>query len=203
MPRHSASSSGPAARWIAPSTPPPPSNDSLAALTMASTSRVTMLARRAWSLSIMRFSPTPIPAFPLRGKESCPSRDHKTVPSPSGGGLGWGWVYSLRVVSRRHPRVDDAYLARLHDLDCAAHRVVHRVERLDRAERHSALRARHRRDVDVGFRDPLPDPRVLGRPAARFGDVLLVALVVEVRAIVADDHEQRDAVMRSGPHRGV
>jgi len=35
--RHSASSSGPAARWMQPSTPPPPSRDSFAALTMAST----------------------------------------------------------------------------------------------------------------------------------------------------------------------
>src|SRR5262245_32470644 len=34
--RHSASSSGPAARWIAPSTPPPPSSELLAALTIAS-----------------------------------------------------------------------------------------------------------------------------------------------------------------------
>ena len=34
--RHSATSSGPAARWIAPSTPPPPSSVSLAALTSAS-----------------------------------------------------------------------------------------------------------------------------------------------------------------------
>src|SRR5206468_2666957 len=42
--RHSASSSGPAARWIAPSTPPPPRSDVLAALTMASTSSVVMSA---------------------------------------------------------------------------------------------------------------------------------------------------------------
>src|SRR4030088_1647853 len=40
--RHSASSSGPAARWIAPSTPPPPKSDVLAALTMASTPSVVM-----------------------------------------------------------------------------------------------------------------------------------------------------------------
>src|SRR5579871_586156 len=40
--RHSASNSGPAARWIAPSTPPPPSSERLAALTMASTSSVVM-----------------------------------------------------------------------------------------------------------------------------------------------------------------
>src|SRR5580693_5730343 len=42
--RHSASSSGPAARWIAPSTPPPPSKLRLAALTMASTASVVMSA---------------------------------------------------------------------------------------------------------------------------------------------------------------
>ena len=40
--RQAASSSGPAARWMAPSTPPPPSSDELAALTMASTSSAVM-----------------------------------------------------------------------------------------------------------------------------------------------------------------
>lgn len=43
--RHSASSSGPAARWMHPSTPPPPSRDSLAALTMASTGIFVMSLR--------------------------------------------------------------------------------------------------------------------------------------------------------------
>ena len=43
--RHSASSSGPAARWMAPSTPPPPSRLSLAALTMASTFMVVISFR--------------------------------------------------------------------------------------------------------------------------------------------------------------
>src|SRR5512143_3310376 len=42
IPRHSSSSRGPAARWMAPSTPPPPSSEVLAALTMASTSSVVM-----------------------------------------------------------------------------------------------------------------------------------------------------------------
>lgn len=37
-------SPGPAARWIAPSTPPPPSSEVLAALTMASTASVVMSA---------------------------------------------------------------------------------------------------------------------------------------------------------------
>src|SRR5215207_952604 len=39
---------GPAARWMAPSTPPPPRRDELAALTMASTGRVVM---SAWIIS--------------------------------------------------------------------------------------------------------------------------------------------------------
>src|SRR5208282_1732359 len=42
--RHSASNSGPAARWIAPSTPPPPSKVRFAALTIASTANVVMSA---------------------------------------------------------------------------------------------------------------------------------------------------------------
>ena len=41
--RHSARISGPPRRWIAPSTPPPPSSEELAALTMAST--------RCWVMS--------------------------------------------------------------------------------------------------------------------------------------------------------
>src|SRR3954452_18069205 len=40
--RHSARMSGPPLRWIAPSTPPPPSSDEFAALTMASTCSVVM-----------------------------------------------------------------------------------------------------------------------------------------------------------------
>jgi len=39
---HSARNCGPAARWIAPSTPPPPSKVRLAALTMASSASVVM-----------------------------------------------------------------------------------------------------------------------------------------------------------------
>src|ERR1700687_3861412 len=46
--RHSASSSGPAARWIAPSTPPPPSSEALAALTMASTISRVMSPSSTW-----------------------------------------------------------------------------------------------------------------------------------------------------------
>src|SRR6185295_5864206 len=54
--RHWSTNSGPAARWIAPSTPPPPSKDSLAALTIASTSsRVmspSMTSRRVMVLPV-------------------------------------------------------------------------------------------------------------------------------------------------------
>ncbi len=44
--RHSANNSGPAARWIAPSTPPPPSREVLAAFTIASTASVVMSSCR-------------------------------------------------------------------------------------------------------------------------------------------------------------
>src|SRR5579862_8794416 len=49
--RHSASRSGPAARWIAPSTPPPPSKLRLAALTMASTASIVMSATQISNLA--------------------------------------------------------------------------------------------------------------------------------------------------------
>ena len=42
--RHAARSSRPAARWIAPSTPPPPDSAALAAFTIASTASVVMSA---------------------------------------------------------------------------------------------------------------------------------------------------------------
>src|SRR6266568_8763660 len=45
MVRHSTTSSGPAARWIAPSTPPPPSSVVFAAFTIASTSSVVISPR--------------------------------------------------------------------------------------------------------------------------------------------------------------
>src|SRR6266446_3905378 len=45
--RHSSMIPGPPARWIAPSTPPPPRNPELAALTMASTCISTILPRRS------------------------------------------------------------------------------------------------------------------------------------------------------------
>src|SRR5436190_18774373 len=46
--RHAARISGPPARWMAPSTPPPPSSDELAAFTMASTACVVMSPRTIW-----------------------------------------------------------------------------------------------------------------------------------------------------------
>jgi len=50
--RHSASSSGPAARWIAPSTPPPPSSVRFAALTIAAASSVVMSATQMSSRAV-------------------------------------------------------------------------------------------------------------------------------------------------------
>src|SRR5215475_1600851 len=52
--------SGPPARWTAPSTPPPPASELLAALTMASTSRVVMSALR----SVIRPRPKARPSGP-------------------------------------------------------------------------------------------------------------------------------------------
>src|SRR5262249_12112519 len=55
---HSASNSGPAARWIAPSTPPPPSRVRLAAFTIASMGSVvisaTTISRTVFPISALR-----------------------------------------------------------------------------------------------------------------------------------------------------
>src|SRR5215208_3478346 len=56
--RHSASSSGPAARWIAPSTPPPPSRLSFAALTIASASESVVMSPW-WRVIVMTTNVTP------------------------------------------------------------------------------------------------------------------------------------------------
>ncbi|MGC4002123.1 MAG: hypothetical protein QM811_02815 [Pirellulales bacterium] len=42
--RHASSNCEPAARWIAPSTPPPPNSEEFAALTIASTDNMVMSA---------------------------------------------------------------------------------------------------------------------------------------------------------------
>ena len=57
---------------------------------------------------------------------------------------------------------------------------------VDRPEAERALRARQRRDVDVGIADALADPLVLDRPVAHARDALLVHFVVVERAIVGD-----------------
>ena len=53
-----------------------------------------------------------------------------------------------------------------------------------------------------GSRDALADPAVLDRPVAHARDALLVHFVVVERAVVGDDDQQRDAVVRRGPERG-
>src|SRR5882672_7698548 len=65
--RHSASNCGPAARWIAPSTPPPPSNELFAALTIASTSSLVMSVRvSSIRSSVLMFPSFDQHAFPFR-----------------------------------------------------------------------------------------------------------------------------------------
>ena len=48
-----------------------------------------------------------------------------------------------------------------------------------------------------------PIQRFSGRPIADAGDALLMQLVVEERAVVADHEQQGNAVMHRGPDRGV
>src|SRR5665811_1144491 len=69
--RHSASRRGPAARWIAPSTPPPPSKELLAALTIASTSSVVMSPSTACKEAPRRS------IFPTYSRRPTTCQDHR------------------------------------------------------------------------------------------------------------------------------
>src|ERR1700730_4529449 len=70
--RHSASNSGPAARWIAPSTPPPPSKVRFAALTIASTASVVMSATQISSRTVPTSAATSGWTFAIAGRLSRP-----------------------------------------------------------------------------------------------------------------------------------
>src|SRR6185436_15564618 len=68
--RHSFNNCGPAARWIAPSTPPPPRSELLAALTIASTAKLVISLWRA--LRVVTFDETR-PTTPNSQTSSVPS----------------------------------------------------------------------------------------------------------------------------------
>ena len=116
--RHSSSSSGPAARWIAPSTPPPPSSDSFAALTIASTASVVMSAVTT----------------SMRRRISCTAEFLA---------LEHDFVADARPAGRSMRRVDaDVLVGLAHD---RAHqgRVLRQI--VERVRDHHAARARHAR----------------------------------------------------------
>src|SRR5262249_17270823 len=71
-----------------------------------------------------------------------------------------------------------------------------------RSESLGTLRASHASEIDIGFRNALPDPAIFDWPVPHAGHTLLVQFVVEERAIVGNDDQQRNAVMRRGPNRG-
>src|SRR5262249_50360841 len=64
------------------------------------------------------------------------------------------------------------------------------------------LRPSESRTIDVGIGNALADPAVLRRPIADAGDTLLMQLIVEERTIVADDHQERNAIVHPGPQSG-
>src|SRR5262249_42560896 len=69
-------------------------------------------------------------------------------------------------------------------------------------ESNRSLRPPEPGTINIGIGDALADPAVLRRPIAQASDALLMQLVVEERTVVADDHQQRNAVMHRGPERG-
>src|SRR3954468_9775546 len=107
-----------------------------------------------------------------------------------------------RRIAGFDPYIDNGHLTVLDRrdrlLECR-----HQIARVnDGVEPDGALRFPQRRAIDVRIRDALADPTVLDRAVADAGDALLVQFVVEERAVVADDDEQRNAVMHRGPDRG-
>src|SRR5262249_21619801 len=79
----------------------------------------------------------------------------------------------------------------------------HQITALDHGiESHRPLRPPEPRTIDVGIGNALADPAVLGRPIADAGDALLMQLIVEERTVVADDYQERNAIVHRRPQRG-
>src|SRR5262249_44281468 len=121
---------------------------------------------------------------------------------------------SLFLGSPQHVRCGDCRIAGLApDID---HRHLARFDRADRhldgwnqiaglhhgIESNRPLRPAEPRTIDVGIGNALADPAVLWWPIADAGDTLLMQLIVEERTIVADDHQERNAIVHRGPERG-
>src|SRR2546426_5584362 len=105
------------------------------------------------------------------------------------------------IVAGSHARVDHANLAVEHCADALSDGLPELGGLGDRADALGPLSHREHGEVDVRLVDPLADPLVLDRPAPHAGDALLVRLVVVERAIVADDQETGNLVMRGRPQR--
>src|SRR5256885_7549796 len=110
-------------------------------------------------------------------------------------------VWSIFFTSRRrHTRLQGDWSSDVCSSDLSRRRLqLGEIGHGPDAER--ALRAGHRREVDVGLVDALADPLVLDRPAALVRHALLVELVVVEGAVVGNDEQARDAVVRGGPQR--
>src|SRR5262252_2974653 len=120
---------------------------------------------------------------------------------------------SLLLGSAQHGRGGDRRIAGLDpDID---HRHLARFDRGDRLlegwneiaglhhgiESNRPLRPAEPRTIDVGIGNALADPAGLRWPIAEAGDTLLMQLIVEERTIVADDYQERNAIVHRGPER--
>jgi len=98
-------------------------------------------------------------------------------------------------------RVDYGNAARAHTCDRVSKDVAQIADMLDGPESRRAERARMSSDVDRGSIDALSDPTPLNGSAALARNALLVEFVVEVRAIVDHEYEERNRIRRRGPDR--
>ena len=98
-------------------------------------------------------------------------------------------------------KVDHANAALLEHVHALRDRGARVFLVLDRTDADRALCFRQLRDIRNRVFHAKADPAVLLLAAAILRDVILMELVVEVGAVVVDDDEQRDLVLRSAPDR--
>src|ERR1051326_5902107 len=110
-------------------------------------------------------------------------------------------VRGLPLGRRIDVQIDDADAAFLEHVDAFLDRRLDVGGFGDRADADSALRFGEFGNVRRRVLHAQADPAVLDLAAAGARHVLLMQLVVEIGAVVVDQHQERDAVMRGAPDR--
>src|SRR5215475_6336326 len=115
---------------------------------------------------------------------------------------GWAVADAIGALGRRlDVEIDHADAARLEHGDALGDRGLDFRRGGDRSDADGTLRLRQLGDVRRRVVHTQPDPTILRLAPARARHGLLMQLVVEIGAVVVDQHQQRDAVAHRGPDR--